>query len=93
MRQKYLSLYLVAALVVAGAVLASAQVAPQSDGVPRITLAEFKALMASAAPPFVIDVRAGIDTQIRGAHHIPLGEIEARLNEIPRDRAIVTYCS
>ncbi|PYS89038.1 MAG: rhodanese-like domain-containing protein, partial [Acidobacteria bacterium] len=27
------------------------------------------------------------------AHHIPLGEIEARLNEIPRDRAIVTYCS
>ena len=92
MRQKYLSLYLVAALI-AGAVGASAQVASESDGVPRITLAEFKALMASAAPPFVIDVRSGIDQKIRGAHHIPLGEIEARLNEIPRDRAIVTYCS
>jgi len=92
MRQKYLSLCLLAALV-GGAVGASAQVAPPSDGVPRITLAEFKALMASASPPFIIDVRSGIDTQIKGAHHIPLGEIEARLNEIPRDRAIVTYCS
>ena len=92
MRQKYLSLYLIALLVLSAAI-ATAQVTTSNDGVPRITLAEFKALMASASPPFVIDVRTGNDTQIRGAHHIPLGEIEARLHEIPRDRQIITYCS
>ena len=89
MRQKFYSLCLLAALVAA---LAPAHVAAQ-DNVPRITLAEFKALLASASPPYVIDVRSVIDTKIRGAHHIPLGDIEARLAEIPRDRPIVTYCA
>jgi hypothetical protein len=92
MRQKLFPLCLLAALVV-GVALAPAGGAAQGDGVPRITLAEFKALLASASPPFVIDVRAGADSKIRGAHTIPLAEIETRLREIPRDRAIVTYCS
>jgi hypothetical protein len=92
MRQKIFSLCLLAAFVAAGAV-APVRSAAQEDGVPRITLAEFKALLASASPPFVIDVRAGVDTKIKGAHSIPLAEIETRLNEIPRDRAIVTYCA
>ncbi len=91
MRQKYFSLCLFAALIVGGA--ATTLRAGQGDSVPRITLAEFKALLASANPPFVIDVRGAIDSQIRNAHHIPLGEIEARLTEIPRDREIVTYCA
>ena len=91
MRQKFYSLCLFAALVVALAPMPRAAV--QGDGVPRITLAQFKALLASAAPPFVIDVRSGIDTKIRGAHHIPLADLEARLAEIPRDRPIVTYCA
>jgi len=91
MRQKLFSLCLLAALVLALAPVPRA--AAQGDGVPRITLAEFKALLASASPPYVIDVRSGIDTKIRGAHHIPLGDIEARLAEIPRDRPIVTYCA
>ena len=92
MRHRYLSLGLFAALVV-GAAHAPTARAAQDDGVPRVTLAEFQALVASASPPFVIDVRSGIETQIRGAHNIPLNEIEARLAEIPRDRAIVTYCA
>jgi hydroxyacylglutathione hydrolase len=91
MRQKLFSLCLIAALG-AGVALAPARAA-QGDGVPRITLAEFKALLASPTPPFVIDVRAGADTKIKGAHVIPLNDIEAHLNEIPRDRPIVTYCS
>ncbi len=91
MRQKYFSLCLLAALIMG--VAATRVPAQQGDGVPRITLAEFKALLASVSPPFVIDVRGAIDSQIRNAHHIPLGEIEARLNEIPRDREIVTYCA
>ena len=91
MRQKFYSLCLLAAL---GAVLVPAHVATaQGDDVPRITLAEFKALLASASPPYVIDVRTGIDRKIRGAHHIPLGDIATRLAEIPRDRPIVTYCA
>ena len=90
MRQRLSALCLLAVLFVA---FAPARAAAQGDGVPRITLAEFKALLASASPPYVIDVRSGIDTKIRGAHHIPLGDIEARLAEIPRDRPIVTYCA
>jgi len=93
MRQKLFSLCLLAALVAGSGLLAPARGATQDDGVPRITLAEFKALLASATPPFVIDVRAGADTKIKGAHYIPLNDIEARLSEIPRDRAIVTYCA
>ncbi len=90
MRQKLFALCLLAALAAAGT---TARAATQGDGVPRITPAEFKALMAGPAPPFVIDVRTGHDTQIRGAHSIPLGDLEARLADIPRDRAIVTYCA
>ena len=93
MRQRYFSFCLLAAFVMTSALFAPAQVATQSDGVPRITLAEFKALLSSANPPFVIDVRTGNDIKIKGAHQIPLGEIETRLSEIPRDREIVTYCS
>ena len=92
MRLKLFSFCLLAALVV-GVSLAPLRGAAQGDGVPRITLAEFKALLASASPPFVIDVRGDIDSKIRGAHHIPLADIEARLAEVPRDRPIVTYCA
>jgi hypothetical protein len=91
MKQKQLSLCLTL-IALACALVAPARAA-QDDGVPRITLAEFKALLASASPPFVIDVRTGNDSKIRGAHAIPLGDIEARLSEIPRDRPIVTYCA
>jgi hypothetical protein len=93
MRSRYFSYCLLALLLIVGGRSVAAQVAEQPDGVPRITLAEFKALLASATPPFVIDVRSGVNQKIKGAHSIPLGEIEARLNEIPHDREIVTYCS
>ncbi len=91
MKQKIFSLCLLATLIVS--VAATRATLAQGDGVPRITLTEFKALLASASPPFVIDVRSGIDSKIRNAHNIPLGEIEARLTEIPRAREIVTYCA
>ncbi len=72
---------------------AAAQTAAPSDGVERVTLEEFKALLAGKTPPVVIDVRAGATEKIRGAVNIPLGEIESRLGEIPRDREVVTYCA
>jgi len=58
----------------------------------RVTLEEFKALRA-AGKVFVLDVRYGINQKIKGATHVPLGDLEAHLAELPRDREIVTYCS
>ena len=58
----------------------------------RITLEEFTRLRA-AGKIFVLDVRYQIDRKIKGATHIPLGDLEARLADLPRDREIVTYCS
>lgn len=94
MRHRHLSFALLATLVASVALwCAPARAAAQTDATPRITLTEFKALLASATPPYVIDVRSGVDRQIKGAHNIPLGELETRLKEIPRDRPIVTYCA
>jgi hypothetical protein len=65
-----------------------------ADGVTRITIDELeKALLAGKPQPFVIDVRLNAAQKIKGAATIPFGDIETRLNEIPRDRAIVTYCA
>jgi rhodanese-related sulfurtransferase len=58
----------------------------------RVTLEEFKALRA-AGKVFVLDVRYNINQKIKGATHVPLGDLEAHLAELPRDREIVTYCS
>jgi rhodanese-like protein len=95
MSQKLFAFCLLAALCVgAGVVAGPARArAAQGDATSRVTLAEFKALLASASPPYILDVRGVIDSKIKGAHHIPLTELETRLNEIPRDRAIVTYCA
>ncbi|HYY98735.1 MAG TPA: rhodanese-like domain-containing protein [Pyrinomonadaceae bacterium] len=71
---------------------ARAQTAAQEAPADRVTLEEFKALRA-AGKVFVLDVRYQIDTKIKGATHIPLDQLEARLSELPRDREIITYCS
>ena len=75
---------------------AAARAQTQSDApqVPpdRVTLEEFTRLRA-AGKVFVLDVRYQIDRKIKGATHIRLDDLEARLAELPRDREIVTYCS
>jgi hypothetical protein len=58
----------------------------------RISLEDFKALRA-AGKIFVLDVRIGATTKIKGATYIPLDQLESRLAELPRDREIITYCS
>ncbi len=66
-----------------------------NDGVKRVTTTELTQLM-DAGKVFVVDVRnqqmydAG---HIRGAKLIPVGEVINRLNEFPKDKQIVTYCS
>jgi rhodanese-related sulfurtransferase len=44
---------------------------------------------------FVLDVRSKIEGKIAiapGAKNIPLLRLKSHLNELPRDRTIVTYC-
>lgn len=51
--------------------------------------------LASDAPPVVLDVRSDPEWNaghIPGALHIPVGEVESRLAEIPRDRDVVVHC-
>jgi len=43
----------------------------------------------------LLDVREDeewVAGHIAGSQHIPLGQLEARLDEVPRDRTVVTVC-
>ena len=77
---------------VAARVSAQGPQPPQEAPPDRVTLEEFARLRA-ANQVFVLDVRYQIDRKIKGARHIPLDQLEARLAELPRDREIVAYCS
>ena len=106
MRYKFLIAVLV---IVAAAVLISltavnrgrqqkTQLAPETtyaDGARRITIDELDALMKNNEA-VVVDVRnqASYDAgHIPGSRLIPAGEIQNHINELPRDKMIVTYCS
>ncbi len=68
---------------------------PPADGVRRITVAELKGLI-DQGQAFVVDVRneaAYNLAHIPGAVLIPTGQILNRVNELPRNKTIVTYCS
>ena len=66
-----------------------------ADGVRRITIADANKLIKSGQA-FIVDVRnqAAYDAgHIPGAKLIPVGEILNHVNEMPRDKTIITYCS
>ena len=66
-----------------------------ADGARRITIAEANKLI-KAGQAFVVDVRtqpAYDGGHIPGAKLIPAGEILNHVDELPRDKTIVTYCS
>jgi rhodanese-related sulfurtransferase len=70
-----------------------AQEAGEGQNLPRVTLDEFKQLLARNAIT-VLDVRNGeIAAKIKGAAHIAETDLQARLKDLPRDREIVTYCA
>ena len=69
--------------------------ATQPDAARRINVTEAQKLLAKNQAVF-IDVRnqAAFDQgHIRGAKLIPFGEVANRVNELPRDKTIITYCS
>ena len=78
---------------------ASGQVTPATtaphDGVRRMTVVELQDLLAKGQA-VVVDVRNEASYKaghIPGAKLIPTNEFLNRLDELPRDRTIVTYCS
>jgi rhodanese-related sulfurtransferase len=82
--------------LVAAALLSPPSLAGGAQETPadRVTLEEFKKLLAGDRPVLTLDVRGGqIGSKIKGAKHVPLDALEARLGELPRDREIVTYCA
>src|SRR5438067_11928898 len=66
-----------------------------ADSVPSISVAELKRKMDSREPLTLIDVREPYESEIariEGSKLIPLGELETRLGEIPREKMIVMHC-
>lgn len=65
------------------------------DGARRVTIAEMEALVKENKA-VVIDVRsqdAYAAGHIPGAKVIPAFDILNRINELPKDKLIITYCS
>ena len=61
----------------------------------RIPIAELKKKLESKKKPIVVDVREPSEIKesgaIPGAVHIPMRQIEKRLNELPQTAEIVFY--
>ena len=78
----------------AGALLlVAAATGARAQGDERVTIDEFKQLVARNGA-VVLDVRnEQIERKIKGALHLPYNDIAARARELPRDREIVTYCA
>jgi 3-mercaptopyruvate sulfurtransferase SseA len=75
--------------------IAPASVATPADGARRVTVAELKELLEKDQA-VVIDVRNEASYNaghIRGSKLIPEAEIVNHLDELPRNKLIVTYCS
>jgi rhodanese-related sulfurtransferase len=64
----------------------------------RISLAEVKKRLDRSEPILFIDTRnphdwGASDVKITGARRIHYSELMQHLDELPRDRLIVTYCT
>jgi rhodanese-related sulfurtransferase len=64
----------------------------------RVTVDEVKERMDRGEPILFLDTRNPTawhesDVKLPGALRVPADEVEQHLKEIPRDRAIITYCT
>lgn len=61
----------------------------------KITSEQLRALMKCQQAPFLLDVREVSEhakMHIEGCSLIPLKQLPDRIDELPKDRAIVVYC-
>jgi rhodanese-related sulfurtransferase len=64
--------------------------------VPTISIQEVNEKLTDGKRPFLLDVRQPEEFRmghIAGAKLIPLGDLDRRINEIPRDREVVCICA
>jgi rhodanese-related sulfurtransferase len=64
----------------------------------RVTTDEVKERMARGEQFTFVDTRnpqawGEAETKLPGAVRVPADELEQHLDEIPRDRAVITYCT
>jgi rhodanese-related sulfurtransferase len=64
----------------------------------RVSVQDVKVAMARGEQPVFIDTRNPTAWQtshkkLPGALRVPVAEVDQHLNEIPRDRPLVTYCT
>ena len=60
--------------------------------VPAIDVSQLRQRLAGEPAPFLLDVREPWEYRqghVPGAQLIPLGELEQRVNEVPRDRPVL----
>lgn len=63
--------------------------------VPSVSVTEAKALLTAKPAPILVDVREPVEYQqghIAGSRLIPLGQLGARLSEIPTDKQVLVVC-
>jgi phage shock protein E len=86
-------LLLILSLLVLGSTLASCQVATGD----KLTADQMKAIIDSKQPVFLLDVRTPTELRengmLEGAVNIPINELEARINEVPKDKKVISICA
>jgi rhodanese-related sulfurtransferase len=66
------------------------------EPVPTLSVLDLHEKMQDEKQPFLLDVRQPAEFRlghISGAKLIPLGELDRRIKEVPRDREIVCICA
>lgn len=60
----------------------------------QITPSQLSAWLAEGKDFLLVDVREGWERELFniGGVHIPMGELMAHVNELPRDKEVVLYC-
>lgn len=90
--KRLMAFVVVAGLMVVGFNTVAA--AQQSDS-ERIAISELKEKLDSGETFLLIDVREDSELEedgaIKGAIHIPVGELDARMKDIPKDVELVFY--
>ena len=71
---------------------------PMTDNPSRLTVADVKGLIDRKQPITFIDSRNPIawgssNVILPGALRIPIDEVERHLQDLPRDRRLIVYCT
>ena len=89
------NILLILVVLFSAVLIYTSQLRVEAAKVPEITKEELKEKLEKKVDFIVVDVRskASYDkSHIPGAISIPLGDIEKRHEELPKDKEIILYC-